>query len=74
MPGWASLIWTLVIYGLVAYIVYWIWGKVSSYIPEPFRVPIVVIGAVVIGAIVIGLITSRVPLIPCCVIGGVQLV
>jgi len=71
--GWTALIWTLVLYGVAAAILWWVWSKVGTRIPEPFHFGIEIVACVVAGFICLGILFSQTPLIPCCVLGGVQL-
>jgi hypothetical protein len=70
---WDDLLWTILIYALVVAIIFWAWGRISSYVPEPFKMVLFVLGVVLMALLAIGFLTSRVGLIPCCVVGGVQL-
>ncbi len=71
---WLDLLWTVVIYGLVFYILYWILSKLQPRLGEPFGGMAIIILYVVAGIAAIMLLLGRLPLIPAGHIGGVSLI
>jgi len=65
-----TLIWTIVIFGLVLYVLWWGLGRLG--LAEPFgKIATVVLVAITV-ILALGLLLGRVPMIPFCQIGTVN--
>jgi len=72
---WLDLLWTLLIYGVVFAIVWWIATTIESKVPfiAPFMWLAWVVLAVAAGAVCIGILIGNVPLIPFLQVGSARL-
>lgn len=50
---WIHFIWVLIIFGLIIGVVWWLWSRLSGYVPEPIRTIIAVLGCVVLAILII---------------------